>query len=152
MRKVQINMLALMCKLVVTKVDREEYSPGTPAEEVQVKCEITWPDGEFGNGVIDLDAPELLTRPWDSDSDDESEESDSSSSDSEALQMPEPSKSAASAKVPESVQWFINAKTLVIHQRRDANTFKCGRALGSSYFPVPALNGLRCGSCFAGLL
>ena len=35
------------------KVDREEYSPGTPAEEVQVKCEITWPDGEFGNGVID---------------------------------------------------------------------------------------------------
>lgn len=134
------------------KGDLFGYSPGTPAEEVQVKREITWPEGELGNGVIDLDAPEPLTRPWDSDSDDESDESDSSSSGSEVLEIPESGKSDASASAPESEQWFINAKTLVIHCRRDANTFKCGRALGSSYFPVPALHGLRCGSCFAGLL
>ena len=124
------------------------YSPGTPVEDVLMKMEPAWPEGDFGDGVIDVDAPQVLARPWDSDSE---EESSSSETEDEAVQMP-PLAPHESAPVEQRsathAKWFINAKTLVIHDRRDAKTFKCGRPLGPTYFAVPALNGLRCGQCF----
>ena len=51
-----------------------------------------------------------------------------------------------------SSRWFINGKTLVNHERRNETTFKCGRAIGTPYFPVHQLTGLRCGKCFSDAL
>ena len=99
--------------------------------------------------VIDLEEPSVLARPWESESEDESSSSSSSSDTDEMPALNASQRSSASASDPMSVRLYINAKTLVIHERRDAKTFRCGRALGSSYFAVPALNGLRCGKCFA---
>ena len=128
--------------------NEEEYTPGTPVEMVMPKEEVSWPDVDLGNGVIDLEAPKLLSRPWDSES-----ESESSSSDSEGSELDCPvegnADQAESAEMPVTARWFINAKTLVIHERRNANSFKCGRVVSATYFAVPALNGLRCGKCFA---
>lgn len=129
-----------------------EYSPGSPLEETSVKLEITWPEGELGTGVIDLEEPEILTRPWSSDSDDETSSSGSESSDGDASGKVEASHAAEHETVPSSVKWFINAKTLVIHHKRDSKSFRCGRMLGDTYFPVPELNGLRCSKCFASSL
>ena len=127
----------------------QEYSPGTPVEEAQVKLEVEWPDVNWDDAVIDVDAPGVLARPWDSDSE---SESDSTSSEEEDEQMPPlvPSElDQPNQMPPSSLRWFINAKTLVIHDRRDVTSFKCGRLIGPTYFAVPALNGLRCGKCFA---
>ena len=117
-----------------------------------MKLEIAWPEGDLGTGVIDLEEQEILTRPWSSDSEDETGSSDSESSDDVASGEADAPRVVDRETVPSSVKWFINAKTLVIHHRRDNKSFRCGRLLSDTYFPVPALNGLRCSKSFASSL
>ena len=127
----------------------EGYSPGTPVDDTQVKMEPEWPAVDLDDEIIDVDAPKLISRPWNSDSEEESSSDDSSSSEEEQNEGAASSDRGEQFVPPLAVKWFINAKTLVIHERRDAGTFRCGRSLGPTYFAVPALNGLRCGKCFA---
>lgn len=98
------------------------------------------------------DGPDLL-RAWDpSDESDEGSES-GSSSDSESSDQADAPSVAGSHDTPsehtDSAPYFINPHSLVLHAKRDATRFRCGRKLGPSYVAVRHLNGLRCGKCFA---
>ena len=118
-------------------------------EELHVKTEVEWPAVELGDEIIDVDAPKLLSRPWDSESEEESSGDDTSSSDEGPDNDASNAVQSEQFMVPMTVKWFISAKTLGIHERGDAGSFRCCRSMGPTYFAVPALNGLRCGKCFA---
>eukprot|EP00435_Cladocopium_sp_Y103_P068717 s1151_g32.t1 len=122
----------------------------TPATQ-QESERRQWPECsldelEKGN---EADEPPNLLEDWEgqsSDSDsDSTSESQASSWGGDDLQSDPPK-----ADIAASLKYFINGSTLVIHERRSDGLFKCGRSIGSSYFPVHELNGLRCGKCFAG--
>ena len=106
----------------------EPYSPATPVQSPGVKQEFEWPGTEWDDTVIDLELQHDLLVDWYSGS-----------------EVP-PARSESSSSL--YAQWFISVKTNVIHESRNAETFRCGRAKGPTYVAVPALTGLRCGKCF----
>ena len=106
------------------------------------------PSVEWNDTVIDLDLQHDLLVEWYSGSEEESSGCSDSSEDEydwDDAGVP-PARPEASSSL--HVQWFINVKTNVIHESRNAETFRCGRAKGPTYVAVPALTGLRCGKCF----
>lgn len=110
-----------------------------------VKQEVIWPDTI--DGVIDLDAEfekdDLLEEGNKSSSADESSSDYSSDSDVEVQE--EPIKPAQELPLSDM---FVNTSSLVIHQRKNAGSFRCGRRITSSYCSVWEPHGLRCGNCF----
>ena len=127
-----------------------DYSPGTPARSPSVKLEFTWPDTEWSGDVIDLEEQHELLGSWQSGSEEESSGcSDSDDSDSFEWSEPPAKVEGAQSSRPIVPKWYINVKTNVIHETRNSEKFRCGRPLNSVYVAVPALTGLRCGTCFA---
>ena len=127
------------------------YTPGTPASEVPVKEEFVWPQHDWDDTVIDLEEQHDLLEAWQDGSEEESSSCDNSESDSDlGWDNVDESEDLVHAAPVVQPQWFINAKTMVIHEVRVGSSFRCGRVNGPSYVPVHELNGLRCGKCFAG--
>ena len=126
-----------------------DYSPSTPVRTPDVKLEYEWPELEWDGTVIDLDMQHDLLSSWHSGSEEEtSSGSDSSSIDAYDWNDADDKEMCLGASASACAQWFINVKTNVIHESRDAEHFKCGRVKGPVYVAVPALTGLRCGKCF----
>ena len=117
----------------------------------------SWRKVDWHEQAMQEDVPEAVDPPnllgdWRDNSSDSSYGSDSDSD--VEMRWDEGTTVGGSSRVPSNacVKYFINGKTLVIHQRRDESLFKCGRVIGDSYFPVASLSGLRCGKCFADAL
>eukprot|EP00435_Cladocopium_sp_Y103_P066376 s126_g28.t1 len=124
--------------------ENDEYSPGTPVEQLQVKEEFEWPPVEWDGAVIDLEAQHDLLSQWHEGSEEESSGcSESDDSDSDVIDEEEvvPPSEAPPAN-PVRVKWYINVNTLVIHEVRNDHMFRCGRQMSATYSAVPALNGL----------
>ena len=126
----------------------EPYSPGTPVQSPGVKQEFEWPSVDWNDTVIGLDLQHDLLVEWYSGSEEESSGCSDSSEDEYDWDEAGVPPVRPEASSPLHAQWFINVKTNVIHESRNAETFRCGRAKGPTYVAVPALTGLRCGKCF----
>ena len=114
---------------------------------------VEWPEQELQDDASQTPEPPNLLEDWQDNSSDSSYGSDSDSD--VKVTWDRGSSAGASSQAPAyaCVKWFINGKTLVIHERRNETLFKCGRVIGdSSYFPIARLTGLRCGKCFADVL
>eukprot|EP00438_Fugacium_kawagutii_P011719 Skav213094 [mRNA] locus=scaffold512:196014:198202:- [translate_table: standard] len=111
-----------------------------------VKPEVAWPSRI--DGVIDLEFLEenddLLTEGNQSSSTDGSSSTDLSS-DSDVEVDDDAAKTSAPSPLTDM---FVNVSSMVIHQRKHAGIFKCGRKITQSYVPVWEPHGLRCGNCF----
>jgi hypothetical protein len=113
---------------------------------------VEWPEQELQDDAPQAPEPPNLLEDWQANSSDSSYGSDSDSD--VEVTWDRGSSAGASSQAPAyaCVKWFINGKTLVIHERRNETLFKCGRVIGDSYFPIARLTGLRCGKCFADVL
>jgi hypothetical protein len=132
------------------KSGQGDYSPGTPVRSPSVKLEFSWPEPGWNGSVIDLEEQHELLESWQSGSEEESSGcSDSDDSDEFEWGGPPAECEGARSSKPLVPKWFINVKTNVIHETRNDDTFRCGRPRNSVYVAVPALTGLRCGTCFA---
>ena len=128
----------------------EDYSPGTAVNSPAVKEEFVWPDVEWDGAVIDLEEQHDLLTAWQSGSEEESSGCSDSSEDTDfEWDLDEEDDAEVPKRGGVVVKWFINVKTNVIHEKRNETTFRCGRPMGQTYVAVPALTGLRCGTCFA---
>lgn len=126
-------------------------SPESPLPETpHSDWRINWPGHDLEDEEWHPPDPPDLLRDWAGDSSDSSYASDSDSDVEVHLEPDESSGPAPHASAAAStLKWYINGKTLVIHERRNETLFKCGRVIGPPYFPVHQLTGLRCGKCFA---
>ena len=113
---------------------------------------VEWPEQELQDDAPQAPEPPNLLEDWQANSSDSSYGSDSDSD--VEVTWDRGSSAGASSQAPACacVKWFINGKTLVIHERRNETLFKCGRVIGDSYFPIARLTGQRCGKCFADVL
>ena len=128
----------------------DDYSPGTAVNSPAVKEEFVWPDVEWDGAVIDLEEQHDLLTAWQSGSEEESSGCSDSSEDTDfEWDLDEEDDAEVPKRGGVVVKWFINVKTNVIHEKRNETTFRCGRPMGQTYVAVPALTGLRCGTCFA---
>ena len=130
-------------------------SPDSPLPETPTSWQkISWREDSLDAvSVTEASAGPNLLQDW---AENSSESSSCSDSDDEPT---EEARGAAgghgsepSVVVHARAKWFINSRTLVIHERRNETLFKCGRVIGSPYEPVHQLTGLRCGKCFASTL
>ncbi len=99
-------------------------------------------DDQF-NEELDLDVDAL----FDDSSESASEESSSDEEQTEELEI-ERSRNIVLQQFESASGFFINNKTNVLHRKRAAMVFACGRKISSAYTAVHELNGLRCGQCF----
>lgn len=128
-------------------------SPESPLPETPKSWQkLEWPghdlDDEFQAAP---EAPDLL-KDWGESSSDSSYASDSDSDVLVQVADDEGAENASQARSEMAVKWYINGKTLVNHERRNATLFRCGRVISDSFFPVHRLTGLRCSKCFANTL
>eukprot|EP00435_Cladocopium_sp_Y103_P072579 s1005_g40.t1 len=122
--------------------------PGTPDEKKM------WPMGNLDDlegGDKHVEPPDLLAE-WEEQSSSSNSYSSSSSEDEGKWAEPVFAEGSAPRSSCARAQYFINGATLVIHELRSDGFFKCGRSVGSVYFPIHELTGLRCGKCSAGKL
>lgn len=151
--------------------------PGTPArlpfaeletsgaedDDVQVmaKEESVWPAAGV-DGIIDLEPEENL---WEEEASSEEEDEDDSSDDGRMMESPssldgdrpeefsrhfedEPFSIPSGPSLLEP-RFFINVKTLVVHEASAKFKSKCGRQTNDTCPAVKDLRGSRCGKCFA---
>lgn len=125
-------------------------SPESPLPETPNSWQrIEWPEQDDAEQVHeDAVAPDLLGD-WNCASSDSSQESSSDSDVEVQWEQVDLNEPASQPSAAARVKWYINGKTLVNHERRNEVSFKCGRTIGASYFPVHQLTGLRCNTCFA---
>eukprot|EP00435_Cladocopium_sp_Y103_P028522 s3258_g7.t1 len=106
--------------------DACSYTTGTPLSEVPVKEEFEWPGIEWDEPVIDLEEQHDLLGSWHDGSEEESS-SCSDSDDRSVFQWDDDDKPGDEAPNAPAVrpltQWFINAKTQVIHEIRVGEAF-----------------------------
>ena len=113
---------------------------------------VEWPEQELQDDASRAPEPPNLLADWQDNSSDSSYGSDSDSDVEVTWDQGSSAGAPSHASAYACVKWFINGKTLVIHERRNETLFKCGRVIGDSYFPIARLTGLRCGKCFADVL
>lgn len=117
----------------------------TVAALTDIKEELKWPIDV--DGVIDLEELEEENELKDMGSSDSSLSSSSSSSETDSdveVQLEEP----VGEDTTHRKEHFMNTSSLVIHRRKTALVFHCGRKISSSYVPVTELMGYRGGTCF----
>ena len=138
---------------IVKGSDSVAPSPESPLDDTPKSWQLVgWPANDLEEvDTQHVDPPNLLAD-WDGDSEESSSCSDSESGE-DMDQVEELASSSESRQTSVACsRWFINGRTLVNHERRNETTFKCGRAIGTPYFPVHQLTGLRCGKCFSDAL
>lgn len=111
----------------------------TPNEQVENPPSLPMPN-ESGREAANLEeeqSPDLL-----SETGEEASQQTTTSSDDEIEAQP------PSPVVFSNHDFYINAKSWVIHCCKNATTFKCGRKLTPSYCVIRELHGIQCSRCF----
>ena len=129
----------------VGEIDPDEQDWEKIADPNALEEDVSEQDGLPAGEPVSLHSTEVVEE-----SSSDSTSSDEESSGSENEESPEAGHvSDASVIFNAAAKFYINTNSLVVHEIKTGETFKCGRRLGHSYCPLnKRTGGLSCSRCF----